>query len=198
VTLPPTVLYPESFRSSPSAGNDGDLHWGWQSEAVGRRGIRPADLDACIEINGFFLVTESKDVGKPIRDADEDENVRPRDGQAILRRAFIRTGLVTFLYQWGKRIPVEWQWHTLERKSIKRRATDASIKPGGEMFEFVRRWAEHFDRQDKDAWRFRMIDAALRNSAPSFRQALLEQLRKENYAALGEFIDTPLGQWSVS
>src|SRR6516162_2164122 len=92
--VPSTVRHVASFLNSPSYGNDGHLHWEWLQRGTGIRGISPTDLDAVVEVRNFFLMVESKDDGVAIS-----------TGQRLLIRSLINTGLVTFVYQWGKREP---------------------------------------------------------------------------------------------
>jgi hypothetical protein len=188
--LPSTILYPNAFRNSPTAGNDGIFDWARWSRAIDTRGIAPMDIDANVEINNFFLWAETKDDGVPIS----------RGQQEALDKA-VRSGLVTVIYQWGKRIPVRWQLHTwLEGKSPIFTATsqcpwwEAKETVADQIATCIRCWARHHRSLDPNAWRRRMIEAALRDVDLSFRQILYEQLRKENRDALGKFADTPLGR----
>lgn len=157
--LPKTVLYPDAFRRSPAAGFDGEYHWDHWARAINRRGIRPCDIDAVVEINHFFLMAETKDQGWSV-----DDNI----GQTRTRRSLLDTGLVTFLYQWGKKDPVQWQYQTWQFKS--RLFVRPSI--GHTMLDdienFISRWANWADNLNATRWRRRMIDAAVNMAPRSF------------------------------
>lgn len=146
------IKHPEAFECSPSAGFDGLYYWDWMKRAVARRGIEPCDTDAKIEINGFFLLVESKAPGVEISRGQ---------GQAI--RAELQTGLVTYIYVRGKQVPTWWRWESWEEgKSEEFNAPIAAESMLNDMSRFVARWADDHDRLPADAWRHRLIEAANR------------------------------------
>src|SRR5262249_1353732 len=154
-----TVLYPDAFKRSPSAGFDGVFHWDHWAPAIARRAIAPSDLDAIVEIKGFFLICESKDEGAHIQ-----------KGQRLLLDALVRTGLVTLITRWGKEPPGKWwQYETINYKSLVLGPTDSQSVVDQETV-FISRWAEVVDGYQADQWRLRMIDSALIGAPTSVRQ----------------------------
>jgi hypothetical protein len=187
--LPITIIYPDAFARSPPAQFDGVYHWEFWQSAINRRNIRPADIDAAVEIKSFFLMAETKDAGISLV---ED------DGQGRTRRALINTGLVTFIYQWGKKDPVQWQWETWREKSPIYTEVRNGPTMKHDIGDFIRRWADHHDLLDPNlVWRRRAIEAALHNAPPIIEIELHEQLRRRARAALGSYVETPLGQTVV-
>jgi len=189
--LPSTIIYPEAFLRSLPAGFDGVYDWSAWRAAIDTRGIAPMDIDANVELMNFFLQAETKDDG-----------VTVPYGQQMALNAYARTGLVTILTIWGKTIPIRWQYQNWKRQS---REFDErkpcswldGTTPDAQIFCFIRKWAYHHRALNNDFWRSRMIKAALYQAPPSLRQELVERLKRENRAALGGFVDTPLGNSAV-
>lgn len=75
----------DEFDRHPPAGFDGVTDWEWMARGCPGK-IRPMDIDSCIEINGRFLMTETKATGAEI----------PR-GQWLTIKRLVLTGYVTFL-----------------------------------------------------------------------------------------------------
>lgn len=82
---------PENFHATPPAGFDGQFHWDYLNGAFGNT-IRPMDLDGVVERNGYFLVFETKDVGKNVD-----------KGQQITLERLVETGRFEIVLIWGKR-----------------------------------------------------------------------------------------------
>lgn len=155
---------PDVFANGLPAGFDKQFHWEWVTAAVQRRGITPMDVDGVVEIKNHFLMFETGEPGKTIQTISQGQFAKEgiKDGQARTRRSLLNTGLVTFVYQWGKIIPVEWQYELRDGTISDRMAAGPeSILPGGAMFEFVRRWAAWADALGPHAWRGHMIYAAM-------------------------------------
>jgi hypothetical protein len=184
--LPSTIIFPEAFKRSPTADNDGVYYWEWWRAAINRRGIRPTDGDAIVEINNAFLLAETKDEGVPIQ-----------DGQRRTLDALLRTGLWTVIHQIGKHTPVSW---ALERYAMPRREFTGGLnvdRRSGPLFDFVARWAERADSLHKHWWRKRAITAALDGAPVEVWHWLRQYLRDQHGKALGEFAETPLGRASI-
>jgi hypothetical protein len=156
--LPSTILYPNAFRNSLSAGNDGVFDWSRWQAAIGTRGIAPMDIDASVEINNFFLWAETKNEEVPIS-----------RGQQRALDAAVQTGLVTVIYQWGKIVPIRWKIHTFNKKTPD--FTQENMCPwlagstvADQIAAFIRKWTDHHLMLDQNAWRRRLIEAAFRNT----------------------------------
>src|SRR5215475_6135551 len=108
---PTTVLYPDAFARSRSAGNDGDYHWDWWQPAIDCRGIKPMDVDAVVgvrvvrySVGGHFLMAETKDEGVETPQAQQD-----------LIDDLVATGLFSVIHQIGKETPKRWRWQSFMR-----------------------------------------------------------------------------------
>lgn len=91
---PATILYPEAFKASRPAGFDGVYDWGHWAPAIALavdRGIAPMDIDAAVEINGHYIIAETK-----------NEGVKIPLGQHFTLNALVKTGLFTVIKRWGK------------------------------------------------------------------------------------------------
>jgi hypothetical protein len=62
-----TILFPQNFKQSPSAGFDGIFNWDFLFPAFAGTKIMPMDVDCLIERRGCFLGFETKDAGVPLR-----------------------------------------------------------------------------------------------------------------------------------
>jgi len=61
-----TVLYPKRFQQAAPAGFDGVFDWDFLEGCFPRATIMPMDFDCVVEINGNFLVFETKADGKAV------------------------------------------------------------------------------------------------------------------------------------
>ncbi len=161
--LPSTVFHPEAFRRSLSSSFDGALHWDHWAPAINRRNIRPSDIDCIVEINGFFLICESK-----------DEGVEVSVGQSMLLDALIQTGLFVVITRWGKDRPGKaWQVEWLGKKHSKRGPNEKQTVEEQEA-QFIAKWANVVDARNRDDWRRKLIKAAFDGVEPKIRDELLE------------------------
>lgn len=81
---------PDLFNRSLPADFDGQFHWDFL-QGVFPRGGMPTDWDAVIEINGFFLVFETKNPGAVMK-----------QGQRRCLETAVRKGYTTVFYVEGK------------------------------------------------------------------------------------------------
>lgn len=176
-----TILYPSAFYESLPAQFDGVFHWDYLDAVLQPiRGIRCADVDALIEINGMFLSIETRAPGKVIP-----------TGQRWRTDALLQTGLVTHLDIWGKDIPVQWQWrqHGVDRDVATAEDGRARIAAS------VSRWAHWADQLSVAARDYRWLSAAWRGSCAQAR----EQFTKDCLnPSLGGLAGTPLGQAAIA
>jgi hypothetical protein len=187
VPLPSTVKFPHAFRTSPSAGFDGALHWEFWRYAINRRCIEPMDLDAIVEINNFFLINESKNPGVPIS-----------SGQQRTLNALLRTGLCTVIYQTGKEWPQFWSYQTIAHPRTPEFADGLNPdRRSGSIFDFIRAWSIKNDTRHPEAWRFRMIDAALHGASNLVWQHLADRLAQNGLERLAAFADLPLWRATI-
>jgi hypothetical protein len=157
--LPATVIYPESFRNSPSAGYDGVYDWShWISAmSVLNRGIQPMDIDAAVEVNGYFMIAETKTEGKDI----------PR-GQERTLDALRQTGLFTEIRRWGKEPPgicseFRYAFGHMQKHS------NSIIQREHDLIEG---WARAVDKRPRHSWRFRLIEFAMRGAHRELKKQL--------------------------
>jgi len=182
VPLPSTVKFPSAFTQSPSAGNDGHLHWEWWKYAIDRRDIKPMDIDGLVEIKNNFLICESKNPGVPIPKAQQDSI-----------NALLRTGLFTVIYQYGKETPQWWaqQGHAKARSPDFAGGLNPDRRSGG-LFEFVKKWAQVVDAFHPEAWRARLIQAALHNAPEPIWTWLAVLMAKNSHRRMLPFAELPL------
>jgi hypothetical protein len=160
--LPSTIKHAAAFLRSPAAGFDGVLHWDWLKRGVNFRGISPMDIDASVETHNFFLMVESK-----------DEGVNISTGQRMAIDALVKTGLVTFVYQYGKEVPTAWQIHQWNGKSELIKTAKEGSTMLLDMEAFARKWFVHHDGLRNDAWQHRLIEVACKDSSPAERCAMI-------------------------
>jgi hypothetical protein len=177
------ILYPHAFYESLPAQFDGVFHWDYIDEVLQPiRGIRCADVDALVEINGMFLSIETRNPGKAI----------PL-GQRLRTDALLRTGLVTHLDIWGKEIPVQWQW----RQPYPRGDSDTQSDDDGRarIAASVSKWAHWANQVPPPARDYRWLAAAWRGACWQAR----EQFTKDCLnPSLGGLAGTPLGQAAIA
>jgi hypothetical protein len=159
--LPATVIYPESFRSSPSAGYDGVYDWSHWISAMGvlNRGIQPMDIDAAVEVNGYLIIAETK-----------TEGVEIPFGQRRTLEALRQIGVFTEIRRWGKGPPgarVEFR----TAYGHKEEHSDSVIQ---REHDFIERWALWADKMPWGSWRFRLIEFAMRNASTQTKKALAQ------------------------
>jgi hypothetical protein len=165
--LPSTIIHPDAFNRSPSAGYDGVTDWAWFQNGVFHvRRIRPTDVDGAVGVNHFFLIIETKDTDVAVSHA-----------QRRFIEDMIDLGVFTAIYVWGKREPTAWQYHCWDYKS------DVFTKPHGEgtmlgdMEAFAHGWIDKNDSRPNNYWRLRMINAALKGATQSEKRELIETLK---------------------
>jgi hypothetical protein len=151
--FPPTIHSPELFAASLSAGFDGVLWWDHWAAAIGRRAIRPSDIDLIVEINGHFIVVESKNEGASIS-----------QGQQLLLEALRLTGLFVIIEQYGKDWGYRWRWRALNTESewFHARSKEEFVK---EQSAFIKKWADYMDKLPDDEWRIRLVEAAVKGAS---------------------------------
>jgi hypothetical protein len=165
--LPSTILHPEAFQRSPSAGFDGVTFWEWLANNVKHvRGITPTDVDAAVGVNHFNLIVETKDTGVPVT-----------TGQRRFINDKLATGLYTAIYVWGKEIPTSWQWQTWTKESKVFTAPYGGATMLDDMGAFARLWIDKCDALPSNFWRLRMIDAALLGVSRGEAEYLMSKFR---------------------
>ena len=175
--LPETILYPDAFWRSPPAAFDGLFHWEYINEVLQPiRGIQCADVDAMVEIKGLFLSIETKDSGVPIP-----------TGQQLRTNALLRTGLVTHLDIWGKKVPTRWRLQTGGGVDEIAEAADGREQIAARISQ----WAHWADRLPLVARDYRFLMSAWRCACPSARELFAKDCLNPS---LGAFAATPLGQ----
>lgn len=94
MSLPSTILHPDTFSKSPSAGFDGIFDWSWTQGHLGDKKITPMDFDGVVERKGNFLIMETKGFGVPV----------PK-GQMFTFESAYRLGVFTIMFIQGKARP---------------------------------------------------------------------------------------------
>jgi len=84
--------------------------WGILDGCFGDTRIKPTDIDGCIERNGHSLFIETKGPGVPVP-----------DGQVIMFRNWVKTGVISVLVIWGEtNKPQEMMMYTFWGEKSKR------------------------------------------------------------------------------
>jgi hypothetical protein len=144
---PDTIVDPEAFKRDKPADFDGVFDWEYLHKAF-RRGIKPTDEDAKVNVNHFWLRFETKALG-----------VAVPNGQRRSINDDLDVGLSTWITVWGKQAPVFYQVETaLHPKGCKVSfPTTCSLQRaagegGSAIVETARRWFEFVDGLHREAW----------------------------------------------
>jgi hypothetical protein len=130
MNYPSTVIFPDAFEKSKSAGNDGVFDWSWTDGCFGDTKISPMDIDGFVERNGQFLIFETKNHGVPVK-----------QGQMIALKAMHRLGCFTVAIIHGKTFPEEAEiWYPNSQETRKYYGSD-------EIRERVKAWYAWADRR---------------------------------------------------
>lgn len=128
--LPDTIARPDEFLRTAPPAFDGAFDWAWTKECWGNPRDTPMDIDGFKERRGQCLIFETKSPGVPIK-----------DGQMFGLKALHRTGVVSVMLVWGKRVPEYGDfWFPASQRVLQWRGVDQAR-------DLVRRWYRWADRQ---------------------------------------------------
>lgn len=141
---PSSIHSPSLFLDGEPAGFDGFFDWHWVSSAVQRatrRNITPMDIDASVEINGHFLIFETK-----------REGVAMQKGQVQALLNLWSRGYVTLIFLWGKQSPAQAEIYYPSgrkqrvRQNLKEAKTASGMMTRKELEKVVEQWALMADK----------------------------------------------------
>jgi hypothetical protein len=127
------IKYPASFNNNLPAGFDGVFKWDY---LIFPRNISPMDIDGNVEINGNFLMFETKDTGV---------DIPPGQFQALSRLVWLGNGRITVIFLWGKDIP--WVMQVLTKSGDRNVLEPRQPTNRAHLVEYVKLWAELADKQ---------------------------------------------------
>jgi hypothetical protein len=168
-----TILYPRAFHDSPPHSHDGVFHWEYIDDVLRRiRNCHCADIDAAVEINGWFLHIETSDnIGK-----FSDEN----NGQNRRTRNYLSIGLAMHIDIVGKKIPTQWRWRGFNLEQGGCWSCPWRSAPDGRerIAAMVRQWSEWADSRTDLQRRQRLIEAAMHKAPPELWSWIADMMKE--------------------